>query len=276
MHPAKANSACSSRQVYRRLDLGTGKLSRAEMQGIKHHLINIVEPGYGFNLFEYQQAALATVSKIFERGKQPVFVGGTGLYIDSVADGYVLVPVKENQALRTSLRKLSRSELLSIVRAEQEDAVPFLEHADERRLIRAIEIIRGGVRYADTRFHRPLYSSLMIGVRWERDVLRGRIRHRLAKRVEAGMIDEVADLRRSGVADQFLHDMGLEYRFILQYLTGELRSREELFEKLAIAIGQFAKRQITWFGRRKGIIWIDGGPSAVEAASKHVVDFLRA
>jgi len=266
--------SADSRQVFRRLNLGTGKLSREDMQGIPHHLIDIVEPGSEFNLFEYQAAALATISEVFERRRQPIIVGGTGLYIDSLSEGYVLVPVGEDAELRRDLAKLDRSSLMDIVRVEQTEALPLLVRADERRLIRAIEIIRSGISYAETRQRRKLYESLMIGLRWEKAELRTRIRQRLAQRFDAGMIDEVAELRRSGVSDRFLFDLGLEYRFILQFLDGRIKSPSELFNNLEIAIGQFARRQMTWFRRRKDIVWIDAGTNAAELAAEHIRGYL--
>src|SRR5262249_52330845 len=156
--------SADSRQVYRRLNLGAGKMSLSDMSGIKHHLIDIVDAGVSFNLFQYQSHALKAITDVFRRQRQPIVVGGTGLYVDCIADGYMLVPVKEDPSLRRELEKLDRGALIEIVRAEQEDSLPLLQHAAERRLIRAIEIIRSGVRYSDTRQQQKLYDNLMVGV----------------------------------------------------------------------------------------------------------------
>jgi tRNA dimethylallyltransferase len=266
--------SADSRQVYKRMDLGTGKLTRDEMQGIEHHMIDVAEPGTAFTLYDYQQGAQSAISRILDKGKLPIIAGGTGLYVDCISEGYVLVPVQADKALRQELVDLDRAELLNLIAQEQSEALTFLQDADKRRLIRAIEIIRGGIRYAETRQRQQLCDHLKIGIRWDRNELRSRIRKRLADRIEQGMIEEVEDLRKSGVPEQFLFDMGLEYRFVLDYLEGRYGSVGEMAEKLEIAIGQFAKRQMTWFGRHKDIVWIEGGEGAANAAAELVRNFL--
>jgi tRNA dimethylallyltransferase len=266
--------SADSRQVYRRMDLATGKLTRAEMQGIEHHMIDVAEPGTAFTLYDYQQGALSAISRILDAGKLPIIAGGTGLYVDCISEGYVLVPVQADETLRQELFDLEREELLNLIGQEQDEALAFLQNADKRRLIRAIEIIRSGIRYADTRRREQLCDQLKIGIRWDRKELRSRIRKRLADRIEQGMIEEVEGLRKSGVPERFLFDMGLEYRFVLDYLEGRYGSAAEMAAKLEIAIGQFAKRQMTWFGRHKDIIWIEGGEGAASAASELVRNFL--
>jgi tRNA dimethylallyltransferase len=268
--------SADSRQVFRRLDLGAGKLSLAEMRGIHHHLVDVVEPDDSFSLFDFQKLALAAVDDILSRGRQPFVVGGTGLYIDSLSEGYLLVPVKEDLELRRNLEELDRLSLLRIVEAEQAEALPLLMQAHKRRLIRAVEIIRSGVRYADTRKKNRIIESMMIGVRWDRDVLRSRIHQRLIARMNEGMVEEVEELRRTGVSDKFLFSLGLEYRFLLQYLTGKFASKEELLDKLGIAIYQFSRRQMTWFRRNQRIVWLDGNDaSCSEAAIQLVASYLQ-
>nr|VFJ98430.1 MAG: tRNA dimethylallyltransferase [Candidatus Kentron sp. H]VFJ98532.1 MAG: tRNA dimethylallyltransferase [Candidatus Kentron sp. H]VFK03499.1 MAG: tRNA dimethylallyltransferase [Candidatus Kentron sp. H] len=251
--------SADSRQVYRSLDLGTGKITPEEMRGIPHHLMDIIDPGEGYSLFDFQRDAYSAIHAIHAHKRLPIIVGGTGLYLDAVLEGYRLLDVKPDPMARSKLEALSMDELMDIIRREQPSALHSIENRNKRRLIRAIEIVRAGFDYRDTRQKSKRLDTLIIGIGWERDTLRERIRARLHSRLEKGMIEEVEALRARGVPDGFLFDIGLEYRAILRYLQGGYDSRQHFIESLEIAIGQFAKRQMTWFRKRPGITWIDGG-----------------
>lgn len=252
--------SADSRQVYRGMDIGTGK-DLAEYEEIPHHLIDIVDPGYEFNVFEFQRRFFEAFADIGGRGRLPVLVGGTGLYLDAVLKGYRMVAVPENPELRRQLAALSDDRLatrLALLRPQQHNTTDTL---DRERLLRAIEIAEGELAAAARLPPLPELRPLVFGVRWDRAVLRRRITARLKERLEQGMIEEVERLRRQGVPYETLEFYGLEYRFLAQFLQGEL-TRNDMFQKLNSAIHQFAKRQETWFRRmeRQGtdIHWLDG------------------
>jgi tRNA dimethylallyltransferase len=252
--------SADSRQVYRGMDLGTGK-DLSEYQEISHHLIDIVDPGYEFNVFEFQRRCFEAFADIGSRGRLPVLVGGTGLYLDAVLKGYRLVEVPENPELRRQLSALSDDQLaerLAVLRPQQHNTTDTLER---ERLLRAIEITEGETAASAQLPPLPELRPLVFGVQWDRAILRRRITARLKERLEQGMIEEVEGLHQSGVPYRILEFYGLEYRFLAQFLQGEL-NRNDLFQKLNSAIHQFAKRQETWFRRmeRQGttIHWLDG------------------
>jgi tRNA dimethylallyltransferase len=252
--------SADSRQVYRGMDIGTGK-DLAEYGEVPYHLIDIVDPGYEFNVFEYQRRFFEAFADIRGRGRLPVLVGGTGLYLDAVLKGYRMVEVPENFELRRQLAELSIEELtarLATLRPQRHNTTDTLERD---RLVRAIEIAEGESEASAQLPPLPELRPLVFGVQWERAVLRRRITARLKERLERGMIEEVERLHLEGVPYETLEFYGLEYRFVAQCLQGEL-NRNDMFQKLNSAIHQFAKRQETWFRRmeRQGtpIHWLDG------------------
>ena len=252
--------SADSRQVYRGMDLGTGK-DLAEYGDLPYHLIDIAEPGDEYNVFQFQRDCFDSIESIWQRQKIPIICGGTGMYLDAVLSGYRLVSVPENPQLRDKLECYSdnalRQELLQL-KPEQHNRTD-LENRD--RLIRAIEIVVGEQESTKVLPPLPEISPLIFGIRWPRDVLRKRIAVRLRQRFEAGMIDEVQQLYDSGVSWERLEFYGLEYRLIAQYLQGQL-NKNDMVQKLRSAIGQFAKRQETFFRRmeKRGtkIHWLDG------------------
>jgi len=252
--------SADSRQVYRRMDLGTGK-DLQEYGEIPYHLIDIAEPGSEYNLFQFQRDCFAALEAIRKRQKLPILCGGTGLYLDAVLRGYRLVEVPENPALRSELVLLSDDQLrlrLHKLKPELHNRTD-LENRD--RLIRAIEIALG--EQAETAKLPPLpgLNPLVFGLRWPREVLRRRIAQRLRQRFDAGMIAEVAGLHDFGVPWGKLEFYGLEYRLIAQHLQGHL-NRNDMVQKLNSAICQFAKRQETFFRRmeKQGVVihWLEG------------------
>ncbi len=254
--------SADSRQVYRGLDLGSGK-DLSEYGDVPYHLIDIVDPGHEFNLFEYQRAFYQVHGDIAGRGKLPILVGGTGLYLEAVLSGYHLVEAPANAVLRAELATLDDQALRERLRALKPELHNRTDLSDRERTVRAIEI--AVAQKAPSVPPAPL-DCLILGLRWDRAVLRERITKRLSERIEAGMIEEVSDLHERGVSWDTLSFYGLEYRFIAQYLRDEL-TRNDMFQKLNSAIHRFAKRQHTWFRRmeRKGmtIHWIDAEGSAL-------------
>ena len=249
--------AADSRQVYRGMDLGTGK-DLAEYGEIPYHLIDIADAGSEYNLYQFQRDCYAAIMAIRARQRLPIICGGTGLYLDAVLRGYHLVEVPRNPHLRQQISTWSDDQLrrrLLEIKPRQHNRTDL----DERdRLVRAYEIACGekAAGPAEPFAWRPL----VFGLQWPREVLRQRIAERLRTRLEQGMIEEVQGLYEAGVTWQQLEFYGLEYRFIARYLQGEL-SRNEMVQQLARAIGQFAKRQETFFRRmeRQGvqINWLD-------------------
>ena len=251
-----------SRQVYRRMDLGTGKdLADYVVDGkrIPYHLIDIVEPGYKYNVFEFQRDFLQAYDEIRQRGVLPILCGGTGMYIESVLKGYKLLPVPENQELRASLADKSLDELTTIL-AGYKKLHNSTDVDTVKRAVRAIEIEEYYRQQPVSAREFPAINSLVIGVDIDRDLRRTKITRRLKQRLDEGMVDEVRALLDAGIPAEDLIYYGLEYKYLTLYAVGQL-TYDEMFHQLEIAIHQFAKRQMTWFRgmERRGfnIHWID-------------------
>ena len=251
-----------SRQVYRRMDLGTGKdLADYTIEGrsVPYHLIDIVEPGYKYNVFEFQRDFLKAYESIVEKGKLPILCGGTGMYIESVLKGYRLLPVPENPELRASHEGKSLGELTRILEGYKK-----LHNSTDvdtaKRAIRAIEIEEYYKQQPAEYREFPTLKSLIVGVDIDRELRREKITRRLKQRLDEGMVEEVRGLLDEGISAENLIYYGLEYKFLTQYAIGEL-TYEEMFHQLETAIHQFAKRQMTWFRgmERRGftIHWLD-------------------
>ena len=259
--------SADSRQVYRGLDIGSGK-DLDEYGSTPYHLIDIVDPGYEFSLFDFTMAFRAAFNEIRGRGLLPFLVGGTGLYLDAVLRGYELVEVNENRALREELEALPLESLQMKLRKLRPDQHNTSDLNDRNRLIRAIEIAEGTLCPETQAIRMPRLVAHVFGLSWPREVLRQRITRRLKHRLDNGLIEEVATLHAGGVSWETLDYYGLEYRFVARYLQGRI-NRNDLFQQLNSAIHQFAKRQETWFRRmeRQGvdIHWLDaGGDSLAE------------
>lgn len=249
--------SADSRQVYRGLDLGSGKITPAQAATVKHHLINVADVSEYYSLAQYQRAAYSALDSISGVGKLPFLVGGTGLYISAIVEGYQLVDVPPNEQLRAELESLRLPQLVERLETSDPDAANHIDKNNRRRLIRAIEIASAGYANSAAHANSPRYDCLQFGLTWPREILEERIKKRLRDRLANGMIDEVAGLRSRGVSDIRLDKLGLEYRYITRYLRGELRTVDDLFTQLEIAIRQFAKGQLTWFKRDSRIIWLD-------------------
>lgn len=257
--------SADSRQVYCRMDLGTGKdLADYEVEGqhIPYHLIDIAEPGTKYNVYQYQQDFIKAYNDITDRGMLPIVCGGSGLYIESVLRGYRMEDVPENKELRQRLEDKSLAELTEIL--QQYKSLHNTTDTDTaKRAIRAIEIADYYEQHGlpqTSKGNQPLYHPLVIGVSINRELRREKISRRLRQRLEEGMVDEVRKLLAEGISDEDLIYYGLEYKFLTLYATGQL-SYEDMINQLEIAIHQFAKRQMTWFRgmERRGvqIHWIE-------------------
>ncbi|MDO5300428.1 MAG: tRNA (adenosine(37)-N6)-dimethylallyltransferase MiaA [Clostridia bacterium] len=262
--------SADSRQVFRGLDLGSGKVTPEEMQGVAHHLIDVREPGEFFSMADFQRMSYQIIDGIRGRGHLPMIVGGTGLYVDSVLDGYLLSDTEPDLAYRAELERLATPELYDMLLKLVPDVQ--VERNNRNRVMRMLERLHDGDDAVPGKQAR--YRSLRLGVSWPRDVLARRIDERIAMRLEQGMIEEVQGLLDSGVSREFLLGLGLEYRFITQYLTGEIPDRDEMLAKLAQAIRKFAKRQMTWFRRNPDIVWLDMQGDAFAQACEAVESFL--
>lgn len=263
--------SADSRQVYRRMDIGTGKdladytcVVDGSPVNIPYHLIDICEPGTKYNLFQYQQDFFDAYNNIIGRGKTPILCGGTGLYIEAVLKGYQLSPVPQNPELRARLEGKSLEELTEMLRELKQQNGSVMHNTTDvdscQRAIRAIEIETYNQEHPMPLRELPPIDSLIIGVNIDRDLRREKITRRLKARLEEGMVDEVRGLLAEGIPAEDLIYYGLEYKYLTEYVMGKL-TYDEMFRQLEIAIHQFAKRQMTWFRgmERRGftIHWID-------------------
>ncbi len=268
--PLTAGGACGaeiisadSRQVYRRMDIGTGK-DLADYGDVPYHLINICEPGTKYNLFQYQQDFFDAYQQIRGRGALPILCGGTGLYIEAVLKGYKLSPVPQNAELRARLEGKGLDELTALlVGLKQQNGSAMHNTTDvdtPQRAIRAIEIETYNLEHPVPRRELPPVDTVIVGVNIGRELRREKITRRLRTRLAEGMADEVKSLLDSGIPADDLIYYGLEYKYVTEYVLGRT-TYEEMFQRLEIAIHQFAKRQMTWFRgmERRGftIHWID-------------------
>ncbi|QTQ13628.1 tRNA (adenosine(37)-N6)-dimethylallyltransferase MiaA [Treponema parvum] len=270
--------SADSRQVYKELNLGSGKdiceYTLPDGKKIPYHLIDITDLSYEYNVFDYQCDFYKTFVQISERGKIPFLVGGTGMYIDSVVRNYDLVPVPKNPSLREELEKKTLEELGAILLKMCPDFHTSSHLKDRERVIRHIEIktfMNGNdlIEFRKTQPPKPEIRPFIIGTTLLRPVLRENIERRLQERFKAGMLDEVFDLHKKGVSWQRLESLGLEYKFISEFLEGKYDKEESMYEALNRAIAQFAKRQETWFrGMEKKGIRINWLPSVPDAKVK--------
>ena len=264
--------SADSRQVFRGLDLGSGKITPEETKGVPHHLIDVVDAGAFYSMADFQKQAYEAIDDIIARGKTPFLVGGTGLYVASVADGYVMSDRMPDLAYRNELEKLTTEELYVMLKNIIPDT--DVEPRNRNRVMRVLEKIHDGDDVTPSK--EPRYETLRLGVTWDRDTLRKRIDERLDRRLEQGMIEEVKGLLDSGVSDTFMIKLGLEYGFITRYLRGDYSSLEEMKGLLATAIKQFAKRQMTWFRRDQSIQWLDMTADPKAQAIEKIDAFLNA
>lgn len=265
--------SADSRQVFEGLNLGSGKITQEEMQGVPHHLIDVAKPNDFFSLADYQKLAYEAIDDVCARGRVPFLVGGTGLYVNAVTDGYCLNEAKPDFEQRSKLEQMSFEELISIIREKDEGALQTLDLKNHRRLERAAEKLLNG--HGLNLPSNKRYETLVIGVSWPRDILYKRIEERLDRRLSQGMIEEVEGLIANGATDDFLYRLGLEYRYILMYLRGRFESKQAFRDELFKQIRHLGKEQMTWFNKRTDIHWIDMQSSPFEHAQELIKSFLN-
>ena len=266
--------SADSRQVYRGLDLGTGKVTEEEMGGVPHHLLDVVDPNESYSVAQFQRDAYAAIDDILARGKVPLLVGGTGLYVRAVAEGYTFRDSQPDPALRAELEGKSAEELYAIFREKTGRTLTGGEENNRHRLVRTLEKVLAGEDLTEAP-RDPHYQVLQLGMTYPREELCRRIDERLIRRLDDGIVEEVEHLREAGATDAFLEGLGLEYRYILWYLTGKLPDREALIDELGRAIKRFAKRQMVWFKKDRDVLWLDTAGDPLAQAEAAADAFLR-
>lgn len=246
--------SADSRQVYKGLDIGSGKIKKEEMMGVPHHLIDVASPKRIFTVSEYQKKAFKKIEEIKKRGNIPLLVGGTGFYVDSVIKNTTFPEVKPNWKLRKELYKKEREELFLILKKLDKERASNIDRKNKRRIIRAIEIIKETKAKVPRIEENPIFDSIVFGVKRDKEKLNKLIEKRLKSRLKEGVIEEVETLHKKGLSWKRLEELGLEYRYVALYLQNKL-SYKEMINSLDKEIKNYAKRQMTWFKRNK-VIWI--------------------
>ncbi len=264
--------SADSRQVYRGMDIGTGKVTKEEMGDIPHHLLDVADPKEVYTAANFALDATSAILRIQNRGRLPIIAGGSTFYIELLRGKSQSAPVPPNEAFRKELEQFSNEELFAKLKAADERRASEIDPDNRRRLERALEIIDTLGSVPEPRETESLYDWLMIGVDVEKEKLHENIHTRLIERIEAGMIEEAKKLFQEGVTYERMDNLGLEYRYLAKYLQGEL-SKETLIEQIELKNRQFAKRQMTWLKRDKDIEWFK--PENRLPIEKHIEDFLH-
>lgn len=261
--------SADSRQVYAGLDIGSGKITKKEMRGVPHHMLSIMSPSRTCTVSLYQKKARGIVSHILKSGGIPVVCGGTGQYVDALLYDTRFPAVKPDMTLRKKLERNDTETLFKLLRKKDPSRAKNIDPHNRRRLIRALEIADSmGTSPPPNPSPHPLYQTLFIGINPHREILYGRIRRRLTKRIREGMLEEVRNLHERGVSWKRLEDFGLEYRYASLFLRGKI-TKKEFTEQLFSEIKKYSKRQMTWFKRNTDIHWIE------RADMRLVAPFLR-
>lgn len=263
--------SADSRQVYKGLDIGSGKITKKEMKGAQHHLLDVANPKRKFSVAQYKKLTDKKIIEIYKKEKIPIMVGGTGFYIQAIVDNLILPEVKPNYALRKNLEKKSAKELFVMLKKLDKDRAREIEKDNPHRLIRAIEIARelGKVPKLKTD---PKYDALQIGLKLSDKKLCSKIHKRLMTRIHKGMIAEVRCLHSQGLSWKRMEALGLEYRYLALYLQRKI-SKQEMLSKIETESWRFAKQQTRWFKRDKRIKWFN--PSEIRKIEKEVKKFLK-
>ena len=263
--------SADSRQVYKGLDIGSGKITKKEMRGIKHHLLDVANPKRIFTVSQYQKLAKKAIQQILKKWKIPIICGGTGLYIDSIIYDWQLPEVSPQPKLRKRLEKRTTEELFKKLQKLDFRRAKNIDKNNRRRLIRALEIVLITGKPVSSFQKISSYDVLLIGIKKSPEELRRLIKKRLLKRLRQGMIKEAKILHeKQKISWQRLDDLGLEYRYVSRYLRNII-SRKEMIEAIERESWQYAKRQITWFKRDKNIYWIGRAGETFKLAN----DFLK-
>jgi len=246
--------SADSRQVYKHLDIGTGKITKKEMQRVPHHMLDVVSPTKIYSVFDWQKSAEKCITDILNRGKLPIICGGTGFYIQSIVDGIVLPEVPPNAKLREKLDGKTPVELVAILQTYDRHILETIDTKNPARLVRAIEIAEHLGSVPPLQKKSSQYNILQIGLTLSKEGLSEKIHTRLLRRLKAGMVREAEKLHERGLSWKRMLSLGLEYRYLALFLTGNI-SRSEFIQTLSKEIEQYAKRQITWFKRDTRIQW---------------------
>jgi tRNA dimethylallyltransferase len=262
--------SADSRQVYTGMDVGTGKVTKKEMGGVPHHLLDVASPKRAFSVARFKKLADKAAADILRRGKTPIICGGTGLYIDAVAYGVVLPEVPSDTALRKTLSTKNVSELFAQLEALDPERAVQIDAKNPVRLIRAIEIATALGSVPKT--HKTLpFDVLTIGLDMDDETLKARIHTRLLERMKRGMLGEVESLHSTGLSYKRLYMLGLEYRFLGLFMEGK-NSKPQMLAELEMAIWHYAKRQRTWFKKNKDTMWIN---PLKEADAQKAIDLCK-
>src|SRR5712692_5870024 len=252
--------SADSRQVYHGLDIGTAKVTPEERALIPHHLLDVVDPREIYTVAQFQREAIAAINDILARDHQPFLVGGSPHYIQAVIDNLEIPHIEPQPELRAQLAARPLAELLAQLEELDPQSASTIDRNNPRRVIRALEVcLVSGKPFSEQRkVAAPLYTSLLLGIQWPREVLYQRIDRRVDERMQQSMVQEVRDLLEQGVSHERLEALGLEYRFISRWLRGEFASEAAMVERLKYAIHDFTRRQLTWFRKDKRIVWLEG------------------
>ncbi len=248
--------SADSRQVYKGMNLGSGKITKKEMRGVPHYLLDVYSPSKVFTVNEFQKLANQKIEEILAKGKAPIICGGTGFYIDAIVNGNIFPDVPPNKKLREQLSKKSAQQLFKILEKLDKNRAKNIDTNNPVRLIRAIEIAKVLGKVPKINKEKSKYQFIKVGLELPPEILKERIRARLLSRIKKGMIKEIKNLHKNGTSWKRLNSFGLEYRYVALFLQNKLK-KDEMIEKLYIDIWHFAKRQKTWFKRDLKTIWID-------------------
>ena len=262
--------SADSRQVYSGLDIGTGKITKKEMKGVPHYLLDVADPKKKFTVVQYVELAQKTIQEILDKKRLPIIVGGTGFYIQALVDGIILPEVPPDEKLRHRLGKKTASQLYAMLKKLDPKRAKSIDPLNIRRIIRAIEIALYLGKVPQIK-KVSRYSPLFIGLNLPPEELKKKIKIRLEKRIEAGMIKEAQKLRKAGLSWKRMNELGLEYRYLALYLTKAL-TKEEMIERLEREIWQYVRRQLTWFKADKRIAW--HSPADIKKIDEKVTKFV--
>ena len=264
--------SADSRQVYKGLNLGTGKVTKKEMAGIPHHLLNVAAPKTTYTAANYEKDATEALQRILNKSRIPIICGGTGLYIDALLGKLTLPEVPPNKKLRASLSKLPAEKLFKKLQKLDPRRAKEIDQYNPVRLIRAIEIATSLGSVPKLNKYKPRYETLTIGLTLPKEELQKRIHTRLLARMKQGMLREARGLHAKGLSWKRMEELGLEYRYMAKHLQGKI-SKQEMVERLEKEIVQYARRQVTWFKRDRQIHWLS--PTEGEKVLSLVTNFLK-
>lgn len=261
-----------SRQVYTGLDIGSGKITKKEMSGIAHHLLDVLNPKKIFTVSDFKKISEEKIDQIIKRNKIPIICGGTGFYISSITENFVIPEIKPDYVLRKKLEKLSTQKLFEMLKKLDIERSKNIDKNNKVRIIRAIEICKSIGKVPKIKIEKSKFEFLKIGLFLEKEKIKEKIKSRLQKRIKQGMIKEVENLHKKGLSYKRMIDLGLEYRYISLFLQNKI-GKEEMIEKLNTEIYHYAKRQMTWFKRDKDIMWFK--PEERKKIEKKTEEFLK-